>query len=468
MFISDDHAETSTVATVLSSGRNGFCVRRAGGSSLPPVTADLRTTASIALTGASRLTFNGIAYFYGVTFHVGSTTDPAPIRNGSNTPTYTIIEDGLLEFANSGNGNTTNGSVLELANAGSFPSELWLINTPVKFGSDTSQGIWPSFGSLHWIDTPSAVQGTAPAKLIKAGSANGIGGLVEIRGCDLSAVTAMLIESQNGTAPIVIADCKVAVGVNLYDTGTGRDTRSDAGYVRIDNCDDATGNKNYRFLEVRQGGSIASDAIVYRTSGASDGVTSYCWLMLGSGAATIFLPLLSRRIAQRNSATGSALTATVEIIVNNSAALTDAQVWLEVEALTSAASPISTFGNDRVANLLPSTTAAAQATSSATWNAPLRANSTAYALGAAITVASNPGRVFFCTTAGTTAGSEPAGYASAVDGGSVTDNTATFRAGFRQKIAVGFTPQKAGFVFGVVQLAANSISVYVDPKLTIA
>lgn len=57
-----------------------------------------------------------------------------------------------------------------------------------------------------------------------------------------------------------------------------------------------------------------------------------------------------------------------------------------------------------------------------------RVNSTAVALGYGCAVATNIGLDFICTTAGTTAGSEPAGYATAVNGGTVTDGTAVFTA----------------------------------------
>lgn len=57
-----------------------------------------------------------------------------------------------------------------------------------------------------------------------------------------------------------------------------------------------------------------------------------------------------------------------------------------------------------------------------------RPNSTVVGLGYGIAVASNIGLDFICTTAGTTAGSEPAGYASAINGGTVTDGTAVFTA----------------------------------------
>ena len=57
--------------------------------------------------------------------------------------------------------------------------------------------------------------------------------------------------------------------------------------------------------------------------------------------------------------------------------------------------------------------------------ATARQNSHAYAVGDVIKLPTNPGRVFFCTDGRHVAGSEPGGYATAVDGGSVTDGGAT-------------------------------------------
>ena len=60
------------------------------------------------------------------------------------------------------------------------------------------------------------------------------------------------------------------------------------------------------------------------------------------------------------------------------------------------------------------------------FNKPARANSTAYAVGAIITVSSNNQFRFVCTTTGTSAGSLPAGYATAGNRDEVTDGSAVF------------------------------------------
>ncbi|MFN0122396.1 MAG: hypothetical protein ACKV2V_18025, partial [Blastocatellia bacterium] len=80
-------------------------------------------------------------------------------------------------------------------------------------------------------------------------------------------------------------------------------------------------------------------------------------------------------------------------------------------------------------------------------------------------------RVFFCTaiTTGVLAGSEPAGYATAVDGGSVTDGGATFRAGWRFLLEVPLNdpaPQLTGPIYTHIHSALVSRTIYVDTKIT--
>jgi hypothetical protein len=59
---------------------------------------------------------------------------------------------------------------------------------------------------------------------------------------------------------------------------------------------------------------------------------------------------------------------------------------------------------------------------------PPRRGDTAFAVGDVVTVAADVERLFVCTTAGTSAAAEPAGYATAADGATVADGTAVFRA----------------------------------------
>jgi len=62
------------------------------------------------------------------------------------------------------------------------------------------------------------------------------------------------------------------------------------------------------------------------------------------------------------------------------------------------------------------------------WAIPARDDDTDYAVGDFMMVVDNPGRVFTCTAAGTTAADEPDAVKDAADGATVTDGTATFSA----------------------------------------
>jgi len=158
---------------------------------------------------------------------------------------------------------------------------------------------------------------------------------------------------------------------------------------------------------------------------------------------------------------------TLEGISNSAALPQNDEIWIEASAIGDANYPLSVFANSARANGL--TTAANYTASTESWGAaaPARANSTAYALGAPIATSTNAGRVFFCTSAGTSASSEPAGFATAIDGGSVTDGTATFRAGWRFKMSAALTPQQAGPVMVLVQAAEPSGTWYIDPAIAV-
>jgi len=75
-FVSEDHAQTqATTLTLTSPGTISnpcfiYCVNHAG--TVPPVSADLRTTATISTTGVTAQVHTGCAYYYGITFNCGT------------------------------------------------------------------------------------------------------------------------------------------------------------------------------------------------------------------------------------------------------------------------------------------------------------------------------------------------------------------------------------------------------------
>jgi hypothetical protein len=227
---------------------------------------------------------------------------------------------------------------------------------------------------------------------------------------------------------------------------------------------------------VRGQTTTADDPV--RTGGASANGVGVSWLLRANAAAntapTAAMPLASPWIFKNNAATGGAITLTMHALANKAAKPDSNMMWAQASYMGAAGSARWNKAAPNAPPALPAVSpAAGTADSVSAWDSatPARADTAAYSLGDTIKVASNPGRVFFCITPGTTAGSEPAGYATAVDGDVVTDNTADFRAGWRLSFAVSVTPQVEGLVgmrAYLVDSEAAPTAVYVDPTITVS
>jgi hypothetical protein len=218
---------------------------------------------------------------------------------------------------------------------------------------------------------------------------------------------------------------------------------------------------------------VDASATIYRTGGAVDSVTPISWKLVSTtsifaNAGELRPPLL----AEYNDAVGSSMTAKIYGIINAAAVPTDADIYLDVDYEGTSGNTVGTRKSTRIPNFLATpTNYTADSTSAWDAGATSRANSHAYSVGDIIKTASNSGRIFFCTVAGTSAGSEPGGYASAVDGGSVTDSGATFRAGCRFSMTATLAspnPTLAGIIYAQVKVAGISKTIFVDPALILA
>lgn len=477
LYFASDHDESYSAAQTINStfpwnGIRAFSVSRTG-PTLPPTAADYAAGAKIETTGANALTIGGAntsLYWRGITFSAGSGANNATLIIGSSGASAAIanwFEDCTFVLNNTGA-----SSVIQLGNSGSINggfAGLRLVNPTFTFGAAGQAFTFPSNADVEIIN--STINGTTPTNLFGNGAGTG-GGILHWRASDLSGVAGSLTNAMFTSAQaakLFVDDCKVNPAASFVTASLLTTARTCM--ARFDNCDDGT--KNYRFFWYLPGCSVQSEAAAVRTGGNTDGVTPFSWKILGAGGANSISPhqpaALPPILADVTS-TGSLVTATIEFIANAAAALTNADLFMEIEALTSAASPLASVISNRVADVFPTTAATAHPTSTAAWDgaATVRANSHAYTTGDIVKLASNPGRLFFCTSGGTSAASEPGGYASAVDGGSVTDGGATFRAGFRQKMQVSFTPQMKGFVQAFVKLGwAATTAIYLDPQLTI-
>lgn len=460
-FVSSDHAETKAAASAVGASSGAMityvCVSRVG-ATLPPTAADVTTGATVSTTGTNDISLGRISTD-GIQFNSGSGAVTTYI-NIESTGGLTYIKNGKLKLTSTGAGYIYTGSA--------FTSRAILENTPLEF-SATTQGIRLYNSDFNWINTVSAIAGaTIPTTLIQQYASNSSFMNGRISGVDLSAITGTLISGSAGGGFLDLMNVRINSAVT---TISGAPT---IGRIRLHNVDDSTSGRNYRFQEWTPIGQIRQDIVLVRTGGANDGTLGLSHKFENHSGATgsYSYPLEGPWIAKRHNTTGSSINVTIELLTWQSTAPTSAQIWFDVEALTSAGYPLGTRYTSKPVTAITAGTTLTASTQSWDSAAPARANSTAYALAQAIKVASNPGRVFFCTAAGTSAGSEPAGFATAVDGDSIVDNGATFRCMWRHKITVSFTPEMKGMVRGRVCIAQSAgvpvWTTFVDPKLTIS
>ena len=407
VYVSQVHAETQSAAMTLASpGTAASPVTvLCGNDAAEPPTA-LATTATVTTTNSNDINFTGFAYFYGVTFSAGSTT-------GSSTNMSVCSSAGAAAFwfdtCTLKLGNTGGNARLQLGAVSSAQNDqrVVLVNCTLLF-SDVGHGVHVRC-AVEMLGGAVAPTGSVPTGFhICGGDVDGNG---RFRGVNLSTLASgkSLVDLRTTASSVVLRfeQCKLGASVALT---TGTPTGPGGPVVVMDNCD--SGDTNYRMQRHQYEGDVYSEIVVVRTSGASDGATPLAHKLVSSANAKFTNPLAGPELVQWNEATGSAKTLTVEIVHDSVTALTDADVWLEVEYLGTSGFPLSLFVSDRAADILA--TPAAQTTSSVAW-----------------------------TTTG------------------ITDVN-------KQKLAVTVTPQEKGFFRARVMLAKASKTVYVDPVLVIS
>lgn len=403
MFISSDHSEAQTTATVVGPSGSTYtdnlylCVNRGG--STPPVAADLTTGALISSNNT--LTFPNFSpgYYYGITFSVTGSSDlqfnAALLGNK-----VSYLKNCQLYL------NTATTTVRITGSSSSRMSSIILDNTTLRFGS-TSQRVTMGSGiafEMVWINTPSAIAGsTFPTILINENS--GPFNFVA-RGVDLSAITGTLVSDVEiiyGGGKYLFDSCRIATGVTRYAGSTAVNTRD---LVELVNCYDGTNILS----ECHQiSGAVTTETTITLSGGAQDNVGVFSHKMVSNTNVDKFVnPLASFWLDVNYTTLTAPKTATVEIISSTTLLNDEIALYLEYEGTSG--SSVTSFVDSFIAT--PLTAAGNVTTSSAAWNS----------------LPATP---------------------------------------VRQKLQVSFTPQQAGRVRGQVRLGKASTTVYINPQITI-
>lgn len=465
LYVSSAHAETAAANTSVTGlgGGNDFmtqviCVANAG--SFPPVAADITTGASITTTGATALSIANLNVEYnGFTF-VGGTAASSLNINSTGSGSFVKLRNCAL-------------SVPSTAGRITFSNGVEMINTTVLFGNSAASQGFGIVGTFIWRDTPSALAATTawPTSLFAVGTNSDATVLIE--GVDLSAFAGTrLFADIAANQRFVFSHCKLPSATIYAANGPGYHART----VDLINCDTAGATYNTQRFGYDCAQQTSTTAVL--TGGASDGTTPFSWVFTAGGNRTLSWPnpFEAMPIVVWNTIiTPSNLTITLEgAYVGNALPYND-DFWFDVLYFGTASSTLSTRGTCTKATTL--TTHTQWSASSQLWggSAPARQNSTAYVRGDVIGVssASSIVRLFVCTTTGTSNGSLPAGYASAVDGGTVTDSGATFTAVERFTMTLTLSapkPQAVGYIYIYPKIANNGNgtgnyqTLFIDPK----
>jgi hypothetical protein len=374
-YVAHDHSEATAGFALNSTGTVAnpskvICVDRGG--TVPPVSADRRTTAQIATTTTGAITLaTGSTHIDGVKFLAGDAANSSSITLMNTDRQWLRLDNCSLQLRGTGA-----GSLISVAgNANAHGTMIELNNTTISF-SNVAQTI--ALGSsFRWYNTPSALIGTAVPTLLFSILGYGAGVSLECIGVDLSAAGSgkTLCGSYNQTqaSEFRFVDCKLNASVTKSAVPVGPGSTS-VDFIRSG----ATGN--FAVFRHRMSGTLDQDTAVVRSGGATDGTTPLSWKTVTTADCNYSYPFECPPIAIWNDTTGSAKTATVECAGAAGAVPNDDQVWLEVEYLGDASSPQGSFVNDSKGNLLA--TAAAQTVSASTWSGLSVPTSTSY---------SNPG-----------------------------------------------------------------------------
>lgn len=346
-YVAHDHSESAASAKTLTS--NGslaspvrvICVNRSG--SVPPVSADLRTTAIVQTTGANTITIAAsTTYWYGIIFRAGNAginTAHVAVQIASHAHIFKSCTFDL--------NNTSASSRIQLGNSAAATS-ITLIDCTFTFGA-TTQGIngQSTAGTkVTIIGGSMAPTGSVPTTLFQAVPP----GELRLYGVDLSAFGSgkTLFDASVTTLKIgLLRNCKLGASVTVAATPIHPMTE-----ILVVNSD--SGDTNYRQEKYHFSGTMTTETTIVRTGGASDGTTPISWKIVTTADPEWFIPFECPAIAIWNESTGSSKTVTVYGVWGGGAVPLNDEIWIDVYALNTSGYPISSLVTTTKADILAS------------------------------------------------------------------------------------------------------------------
>lgn len=403
IFIASDHSELVSTNIAFPGGQQITytlisCDRTSG---YPPTVE--QAGARIGSTDATNLVLQNSFCSKGVFWTAGensTATRNFSFDSSSTSASVSRIIGGGIELRNTGSGSR----FILGTGATARCHRIQLDGVEVRFGN-AGQGLQQQNALLNI--SGGSIAGSAITSLVKSATLGFLN--IDVRGMDMSACASSFVVNDvaSMTGKIKFDRCKMPPS---WTGGMGTNTTVSNGLEAImTNCDNA--DTNYRVLGAGYASTFRNDTAVYRTGGASDGVTPLSWRI---ATDTTSYPLnvgCLPGIEIWNETVGSPVTLTVEVLTDG-LTLNDDDAWVEVSYLGNGSFPVGSVASDEKTSMLAS--GAAQASSSAGW-----------------------------TTTGITSP-------------------------VKQKLHVTITPQEKGWLVAQVKVARGSTTMYVCPKVEIS
>ncbi len=349
IYVAQDHAETTAGAVTITAPGTVttptriLCVNRAG--TVPPVSADLATTATVSTTGANAINLGGFFYCYGITFQSNS----AGAAGGG----------GIGLAATSGNQQRYDSCVFRMLSTAasllttSSNSAVYLNNCSIRFGAATSA---VSLGRARfvWSNSPTAIDaaGTLPTTLF---AAPGGPAYIWLEGVDLSAISAKTIFAAAGfPVEAMLKDCKLPASITISASQTLGLGQGNVTLIRSD-----SGATNYRTERHNYAGTQTTETTVVRTGGATD-----AFKVVTTANSRWADPFTCVALSIWNNSTSAATLTVYGTWATGSAVPNKEDIWIDVEYLGSASFPQGSFISSGNADILAT---AANTSDGSTW-----------------------------------------------------------------------------------------------------
>lgn len=346
------------------------------------------------------------AVICGVQFIAGiRSTAIVYIENGYGTQSYIFFKD--CSFVLGTTSTSTTGTNTSTNTVHTYSIYAKYVNCTFKLTHANHSYTISSDGIGNFINCTFDTSAAVPTLLFSVMSRP----TTTFTNCDFSAMTGTTFYPTNSTyyyASFVYKNCKFPTNAISTTTALGY------GYAGRNVYNYLTSPDIYNFARTSPQGTTSTNTTYYRSGGATDGTTPICWAMYNTNSYTNYgemAAVQSPEIIQWNTATGSPLTVTLQLLRNSATALTDKNFWIEVQYQGTASSIVGSY-------LTTKNSAASAAnnlsTSSETWTT---------------TGMANPNKQYVTAT---------------------------------------FTPQSAGYIVVTAYFAVSGSTVYIDPKITIA